>query len=269
MRAVELPPRDNGRLVVALVLSLLVHAALLWARVDALWPHVDASASRPFVVVVEPPAHPVSATVRLRPRPSPPPDDPRPAEAPAPATAAPEPARKAAVTRVVTRRAPAPASRLQAPADPSEPSGGESGPPGSGEGGESEGGLDGPGDGPEGAAAGSGGDGEGAGSGPAVAPGPQVRARYLASIRERVAAGRRVYPAAARRLGFEGTVEVSFEVLPDGRLGAVRASGSSGSELLDEAAVAFVASLAPFEPFPVGLPREPLSLRIPIDYRLR
>ena len=45
------------------------------------------------------------------------------------------------------------------------------------------------------------------------------------------------YPLAARRYGIEGNVRVHFCVLPDGRVEDVEARQSSGSALLDAAAV--------------------------------
>ena len=96
----------------------------------------------------------------------------------------------------------------------------------------------------------------------------RVRA-YLAGVQARVAAGVRTYPALARRAGLQGVVEVAFALAADGSLIALRVAGSSGFEVLDEAALAYVAALAPFQPFPADLPRDPLAVRVPVVYRLR
>lgn len=48
------------------------------------------------------------------------------------------------------------------------------------------------------------------------------------------------YPEKARQAGIEGTVVLSIEILETGRAGEVNVYQSSGSELLDEAAVAAV-----------------------------
>lgn len=48
------------------------------------------------------------------------------------------------------------------------------------------------------------------------------------------------YPEQARRAGVEGTVVLRIEILENGRAGVVSVSQSSGSELLDDAAVAAV-----------------------------
>ena len=46
-----------------------------------------------------------------------------------------------------------------------------------------------------------------------------------------------VYPLAARRYGMEGTVRVRLCVLPDGAVDQVQTTQSSGSPLLDAAAI--------------------------------
>jgi len=121
------------------------------------------------------------------------------------------------------------------------------------------------------------GPGPGAGSGPGPGPGARaaedvapeaVRAAYLEALKQRVLASPRSYPLAARRLHLEGDVVLEFRVRPDGSLEWVRAAASSGSGVLDEAAVAFVLGLAPFEAFPDELPQIPLDLRLTLDYRL-
>ena len=53
-------------------------------------------------------------------------------------------------------------------------------------------------------------------------------------------APRPIYPAAARSAGIEGATVLRMEVQPDGSVGGVQVMESSGSELLDEAAVAAV-----------------------------
>lgn len=45
------------------------------------------------------------------------------------------------------------------------------------------------------------------------------------------------YPPLARRRGYEGSLVLAFEVLPDGTCGDVRVAQTSGHDILDEAAV--------------------------------
>jgi protein TonB len=48
------------------------------------------------------------------------------------------------------------------------------------------------------------------------------------------------YPRLAREAGWEGTVMLRIEVLPDGRAGTVTVQSTSGFSVLDEAAVTAV-----------------------------
>ncbi len=69
------------------------------------------------------------------------------------------------------------------------------------------------------------------------------------------------YPPAARREGIEGTVELRFTIVSSGRVGRVEVVSSSGSSLLDRAAIE---TLRRAEPLPVA----PGWIRLPIAYRL-
>lgn len=71
------------------------------------------------------------------------------------------------------------------------------------------------------------------------------------------------YPAQARKRGVEGTAIVEIEVDEEGRLLRSALSGSSGSGLLDAAALRLVAGLFPFR----GLGGA-FTTRIAIEYRL-
>jgi len=70
-----------------------------------------------------------------------------------------------------------------------------------------------------------------------------VTRAYLGQIRELLAEGKR-YPLAAQRLGVEGLVVVSFVIMAHGRFGQIRVVSSSGSDLLDEAAIETVRKLS-------------------------
>lgn len=71
------------------------------------------------------------------------------------------------------------------------------------------------------------------------------------------------YPAAARRMGWEGKVLVSFRLLPDGSVRDVRVVRGSGHPVLDRGAVDAVRNASPF-------PRPPSGAEIvtPVVYRL-
>jgi len=72
-----------------------------------------------------------------------------------------------------------------------------------------------------------------------------------------------VYPATARRMGWEGKVVVAFRLLPDGSVRDVRVIRGSGHATLDRGAVAAVRIASPF-------PRPPAEAEIvtPVVYRL-
>lgn len=105
--------------------------------------------------------------------------------------------------------------------------------------------------GPGGAGHGSGletrsGNGSGAGGDPQ---------RLLALVRNKIRSHRH-YPELAKRRGIEGKVEVSFRILPDGRVTEL-AVRRGADPLLDEAALAAVRAASPLPPFP-----EPLTVEL-------
>ncbi len=68
------------------------------------------------------------------------------------------------------------------------------------------------------------------------------------------------YPEEAARNGITGELLLRFQISRDGRLQYVRLVNSSGSVLLDEAALDAVNHAAPYYPFPVTIDREKLSI---------
>lgn len=90
----------------------------------------------------------------------------------------------------------------------------------------------------------------GSGSGPGGDP-----QRLLALVRSKIRAHRR-YPELARRRGIEGKVEVSFRILPDGRVAELMVRRGA-DPMLDEAALAAVRAASPLPPFP-----EPLTVEL-------
>lgn len=72
---------------------------------------------------------------------------------------------------------------------------------------------------------------------------------------------RKRYPTLARRRGLCGTAIVTFTINADGTLGALAVARSSGSRLLDEAALAAVRDAAPFA-------AAGCSFSLPIQFRL-
>jgi TonB family protein len=74
-----------------------------------------------------------------------------------------------------------------------------------------------------------------------------------------------VYPLIARRRNIQGTVGISFEIETNGELVSVSVNGSSGSSVLDNAALSLVKKIRPFENVTI---KRKLTLRVNIEYKL-
>ena len=72
----------------------------------------------------------------------------------------------------------------------------------------------------------------------------------------------KIYPLIARKRGIEGTVHVSFNVMPDGNPYGIKILKSSGDSILDKATVKVVKKAAPF-------PLIANRIELPVSYRLR
>lgn len=104
----------------------------------------------------------------------------------------------------------------------------------------------------------------GMGSGTGIGPGSGGESgadSLLTEIRKRIERAKQ-YPSLARQQGAEGMAEVRFQINPDGSLGATQLVQSSGSVLLDEAALATVQRAAPY-------PAYPSPLQVKIEFSLR
>lgn len=81
-------------------------------------------------------------------------------------------------------------------------------------------------------------------------------ALYLHQWRTRVEAiGNRNYPEEARARGIFGELRMMVALLPNGEIREVKVLKSSGSAILDQAAVRIVHMAAPFEAFPADMQR--------------
>jgi protein TonB len=90
---------------------------------------------------------------------------------------------------------------------------------------------------------------------------------YLTLLRQRIEQSLH-YPLAARRRGVAGTVGIEIVIQPDGVIGSVSLFSSSSHRILDDAAVDTARRLPPL-PFPDGLPRRTLRVRVPVVFELR
>jgi len=117
------------------------------------------------------------------------------------------------------------------------------------------------------AAASSGDEGPLFGGGGSDAAAPSAAGDAVAELAARVGASieaRKTYPEAARRRGAEGLVRLMLSVSGDGRLIAARLAASSGSSLLDRAALDLASSVFPVD----NLARRDLELVLAVRYSL-
>ncbi len=106
---------------------------------------------------------------------------------------------------------------------------------------------------------------------PSAAPPPQaVSIRSSAAWLSGVGAwllAHRSYPEAARQRGQQGTVVVHFTVERDGHVVEVTIVRGSGSDMLDQAAMALLQN-ARLPPFPIDMTMPQQSMTVPLHYRL-
>lgn len=74
------------------------------------------------------------------------------------------------------------------------------------------------------------------------------------------------YPGLARELDLKGEVKIRLRILSDGKLKDAYVIDSSGSELLDGAAINTIKKLAPFPAFPGSADNNEIAIDIPIVY---
>lgn len=97
-------------------------------------------------------------------------------------------------------------------------------------------------------------------------------ADLLAAYRARLGqlfAGRQEYPRMAALRGWEGEVLLRLTVARKGNLIAVQLDRSSGFEVLDRSALAFVEALAGLPPLPEALEANEIQVVVPVHYKLR
>ena len=91
--------------------------------------------------------------------------------------------------------------------------------------------------------------------------------RYQDSVKQKIQEERR-YPRWALRLGREGAVRISFNLLSSGEIKDVRLIGSSGINELDTEAMNAVKRAIPFLPFPASFGKSELQFEIDIVFRI-
>ncbi|WP_028490061.1 energy transducer TonB [Thiothrix lacustris] len=107
---------------------------------------------------------------------------------------------------------------------------------------------------------------------PAAAPAPTANnaaaeAAYRQKLQSLIAA-RKQYPRMAEKAEVQGTVTVSFTVLPNGTISGARVSQSSGNDWLDKAAVQAVNATSGALPFPPQIHKARWDFALKVNFKL-
>ena len=95
----------------------------------------------------------------------------------------------------------------------------------------------------------------------------EIRERYIRQVMKIIAA-HKYYPQRARRRRLQGRVEVGFVVLADGTINNIKLANSTGSGVLDKAALDVLRRAGRFEPLPEKLGLSSWAFVVPLGYRL-
>ena len=103
---------------------------------------------------------------------------------------------------------------------------------------------------------------------PRIVGNPQLEHQYQNSIRQRIEQ-KKTYPRRAKKRNVQGIVQVAFSINKSGVISKLRIIKSSGSKILDKAALQSVRSVGRFPAIPAGIRKASIDYVIPISYRLR
>jgi TonB family protein len=95
----------------------------------------------------------------------------------------------------------------------------------------------------------------------------EVLRQFLALIRKKIESKKK-YPMSARNAGIEGSSEVKITILRDGQLEKVEIIDSSGSAILDNAALESVREANPFPPIPSDLGRDKIEMSRYLTFKI-
>ena len=90
---------------------------------------------------------------------------------------------------------------------------------------------------------------------------------YLFSIRSKIEKNKK-YPVIARKMGIEGITNVEFVIYRSGKLGTVKIFKSSGSQILDKAAVQAVKNAQPFSHIPEEINLNKIKIKLKIVFKI-
>ena len=95
----------------------------------------------------------------------------------------------------------------------------------------------------------------------------QSFSEFLRLVRERIKEVQR-FPPNVRNLDDDSTTTIRFTLLKDGTILDPKVSASSGSRVLDNAALAAVQNAEPYPPFPEGQSGNSIRLELPVVFEL-
>ncbi len=95
----------------------------------------------------------------------------------------------------------------------------------------------------------------------------KLKSNYIGQIRDRVARFK-YYPKRALRRELEGKPVLLFKLGKEGQILDLKLSKSSGSPLLDQAALDSVKKAAPYPALPLALNKDFMTIQLPVSYTL-
>jgi len=90
---------------------------------------------------------------------------------------------------------------------------------------------------------------------------------YLMNIRKKIEANK-IYPDIARKMGIEGAAEIEFTLNQNGSLKGIKILKTSGSKILDNAAINAVKSALPLPPIPAKLKMHRITVKLLLVFKL-
>jgi protein TonB len=90
---------------------------------------------------------------------------------------------------------------------------------------------------------------------------------YFNKIRERIKA-KWIYPREAGERGIEGELLIEFHIAKDGRVAFIELRNSSGTAILDDAALTAVKLAQPFPPVPDEIAKRTLAINGQFRYQI-
>jgi protein TonB len=90
---------------------------------------------------------------------------------------------------------------------------------------------------------------------------------YFNKVRERIKANW-IYPRPAGERGIEGELLIEFHIAKDGRVSYIQLRNSSGTQILDDAALTAIKLAQPFPPVPDAIAKQTLAINGQFKYQI-